>query len=71
MLRGLVVKIFAEKGFGFIRHEPSNGVPVEFFFHCKALPVGHFALLQLGARVEFEPTNTERGPRAERVRIIG
>jgi cold shock CspA family protein len=58
---GTVVRLLADKGFGFIR------VPegVEYFFHRSASL--DFDSLVIGTPVAFLPTTSPKGLRAERV----
>ena len=58
---GTVVRLDAEKGFGFIRDPDS----VEYFFHRSAAP--EFRTLAIGTPVIFVPTEAPKGPRAESV----
>jgi cold shock CspA family protein len=61
-LTGKVVRLLADKGFGFI-HGPDG---TEYFFHRSAAP--EFDLLKEGAAVIFVPlAEAPKGPRAESV----
>lgn len=63
---GQVVRVVADKGFGFIKAE---GMDNEFFFHRSACD-GCFNHLRDGARVTFLIGSGEKGPRAEQVRMV-
>ncbi|MGY1760700.1 cold-shock protein [Geodermatophilus sp. SYSU D00779] len=55
----------AEKGFGFI--EPDDGGP-DVFVHFSAIADrGGYRSLDEGQRVEFEASEGQRGPQADRV----
>lgn len=62
------VKWFNEtKGYGFIARDDGSDV----FVHYSAIEGQGFRSLRQGQRVEFEISTSPRGPRAEKVRIIG
>ena len=63
---GTVARLLTDKGFGFIRDQ--NGV--EHFFHRSSVRSAIFELLREGQRVEFEPEDTGKGPRAGNVTVI-
>jgi CspA family cold shock protein len=54
------------KGFGFIEREDGKDV----FVHYTAIEGQGFKTLPEGARVEFELLETDRGPQADKVRVI-
>ncbi len=58
----------ARRGFGFIAEDASND---QYYFHATDLVRGgaSFALVNEGQRVSFQPTATEKGPRAAHVEI--
>jgi cold shock CspA family protein len=64
---GYVRQLHFEKKFGFIQAESGS-----YFFHISSL-VDRFAFdrLFIGAEVSFTPTRTDRGQRAEDVRVLG
>lgn len=64
-MKGTVKKLFADKGFGFIRPDGSNGRNGELFFHRSACP--DFDRLQEGFPVEYEEEASTKGPRATNV----
>ena len=65
MATGTVKKVVAERGFGFIAADDAK----EYFFHRSAVdPTLDYDRLQGGEKVEFEITQSPKGPRAERVR---
>lgn len=68
-MKGIVCKLIGEKNFGFIRHDGA-----EYFFHRDSFN-GHWDDLMYdveiskdGVQVEFEPSHSPKGPRAENVR---
>lgn len=62
-MTGVITRLFADKGFGFIRSEASG---VEFFFHRTGCEVS-FGDLREGDAVHFEKGDGVKGPRAEDV----
>ena len=60
--RGMIKRLQRDKGFGFIRDTSGQ----EYFFHRSAVQ-GSFELLNEGQTVQFKPTETPKGPRAEEV----
>jgi cold shock CspA family protein len=60
-LTGTVVRLLADKGFGFIQGPDDR----EYFFHRSAAP--EFDRLDVGSTVHFLPTEAPKGPRAESV----
>lgn len=66
MERGIVKWYDQEKKYGFIRSDVGNK---EYFVHSSDIEdIGRG--LEKGERVEFEITETERGPKATNVRLI-
>ncbi len=62
------VKWFNEtKGYGFISRDDGTDI----FVHYSAIEGQGFRSLRQGQRVEFEIASSPRGPRAEKVRVIG
>jgi CspA family cold shock protein len=69
MPQGTVTWFNAEKGFGFIA--PDEGGD-DVFVHFSAIEAdGGFRSLDEGARVEYEASQGQRGPQADRVRSLG
>ena len=66
MTKGVVIRLVADKGFGFIRADGGG----EFFFHRTALPRGQFEQVREGQKVEFKEGMGEKGPRAEEVALV-
>jgi CspA family cold shock protein len=65
MTTGIVKKVIAERGFGFITAEDSK----EYFFHRGGLDSSiDFDRLVGGERVAFEIESNPKGPRATHVR---
>jgi cold shock CspA family protein len=69
-MTGKIIRWVDEKGFGFIR---SDGGSADLFVHVndfnRVLPEEQLRL-QFGDAVEFDMKQTERGPRAVRVRLL-
>jgi CspA family cold shock protein len=64
MATGTIKKVVADRGFGFIAAEDGK----EYFFHRGGLDASlDFDRLQGGERVDFDVTQSPKGPRAERV----
>jgi CspA family cold shock protein len=62
---GTIKKIVADRGFGFIAADDAK----EYFFHRGGLDSTlDFDRLVGGEKVEFDVTQSPKGPRAERVR---
>lgn len=61
---GTIIRIRGDKGYGFLASDLDGR---EYFFHASALPHNEFAELQQGDKVEFEPDEGPKGPRAEHV----
>jgi CspA family cold shock protein len=55
-----------EKGYGFIAVDGGQDV----FVHFSSIEMDGYKSLEDGQRVEFEVTQGEKGPQAERVRVI-
>ncbi|MFB7908442.1 cold-shock protein [Kitasatospora sp. NPDC056076] len=68
MATGTVKWFNAEKGFGFI--EQDGGGP-DVFVHYSNIDSQGFRELVEGQRVEFDITQGQKGPQAERVRLAG
>ncbi len=66
-MRGTVVRMIRDRGFGFVRSEDGS----EVFFHHSSLPRGVFDTIQDGQEMEFEiETDTQgRGQRATNVEL--
>lgn len=62
---GIVTKLIAEKGFGFIAGTDGQ----EYFFHRSALSQTDWQTLQLQSHVTFTPTTGPKGTRAENVEM--
>jgi cold shock CspA family protein len=62
-MRGTVVRLLLAKGYGFVRGDDG----VEYFFHakeCEPRQTDPFYSFYEGAMVEYQPIQTEKGPRA-------
>jgi CspA family cold shock protein len=67
MANGVIIRLFADRGFGFIKREQKE----DLFFHFSALQGARFADLREGLEVEFEEGRGLAGrPQAFRVRLI-
>jgi CspA family cold shock protein len=63
---GTIARLLTDKGYGFIRDESGR----EHFFHRTSVRGAIFELLREGQRVEFEPEDTGKGPRAGNVHLL-
>ena len=66
MAQGTVKWFNAEKGYGFIAVDGGQDV----FVHFSAIEMDGYKALDDGQRVEFEIAQGQKGPQAERVRVI-
>ncbi|HEY5846080.1 MAG TPA: cold-shock protein [Microlunatus sp.] len=67
MSQGTVKWFNAEKGFGFIE---VDGGGADVFVHYSAIESSGFRSLDEGQRVQFETTQGQKGPQAEKVSVI-
>ncbi|HCU93673.1 MAG TPA: cold-shock protein [Actinobacteria bacterium] len=67
MTQGTVKWFNSDKGYGFIAVEGSPDV----FVHFSAITAGGYRTLEEGQKVEFDITQSPKGPQAENVRVIG
>ena len=65
MAQGTVKWFNAEKGFGFIAVDGGQDV----FVHHSAIQMDGYRALEEGQRVDFEVTQSEKGPQADQVRL--
>ncbi len=63
MAQGTIIKLIADKGFGFIEGERE-----ELFFHHSAVEGATIESLSVGQEVSYEEGRGPKGPRAESVR---
>lgn len=63
---GLVVKLFREEGYGFIKVATDSE---EYYFHRNAVLNGDFDRMEVGVQVRFEPSMGENGPQASTVQV--
>lgn len=69
MPQGVIRKIVAGKGFGFVTRDDGDK---DVFLHVSAMPPGTIfddALIE--RRVSFDVEKSEKGPRAVNVQLIG
>ncbi|GLZ09361.1 cold-shock protein [Actinomadura sp. NBRC 104412] len=66
MAQGTVKWFNADKGYGFIAVDGGRDV----FVHYSAILMDGYRSLEQGQRVEFEITQSDRGPQADSVRTI-
>jgi CspA family cold shock protein len=64
--QGTVKWFNSEKGYGFIAVDGGADV----FVHFSAIEMDGYKLLEDGQRVEFEIAQGQKGPQAEKVRVI-
>ena len=67
MAQGTVKWFNAEKGFGFISQDDGGA---DVFVHFSAIESDGYRSLNENQRVEFEVTQGQKGPQAEKVRAI-
>ena len=67
MAQGTVKWFNADKGFGFIT---VDGGGADVFVHFSAIQTDGYRTLEEGQRVEFDITQSDRGPQAEMVRTV-
>ena len=67
MKTGTVKWFSSQKGYGFISDEEGNDI----FVHYSGLNMEGFKTLQDGAKVQYEVSESERGPQAVNVTVIG
>jgi CspA family cold shock protein len=71
MPQGTVKWFNSEKGYGFIAVDAEEGQePMDVFVHYSAIDMPGYKSLEDNARVEFELTQGQKGPQAEKVRVI-
>lgn len=63
---GTIVRLIADKGYGFIRIEGENNGK-DLFFHSHELQNVNFDDLREGDKLSFEVTNGDKGPQAVNV----
>ena len=64
---GMVEKIFADEGYGFIRALDDDR---QFYFHRNSVLHGDFERLTVGTEVRFAPEQGEDGPQASSVQRV-
>ena len=66
MHKGKIKKLMRDRGFGFISDTDGR----ELFFHQSGLVEMSFSALSEDQQVEFEVENSDKGPRAIRVKVV-
>ena len=64
---GMVEKVFADEGYGFIRGIEDDR---QFYFHRNSVLRGDFDRLTVGTEVRFAPEQGEEGPQASSVQVV-
>ena len=67
MAKGTVKWFNDQKGFGFIT--PADGGK-DLFAHHTEIQMGGFKSLKEGQQVEYEPTQSPKGPSATKIRAV-
>ena len=67
MHKGKIKKLVRDRGFGFISDTDGR----EVFFHQSGLVETTFNALSEDQQVEFEVENSDKGPRAINVHVVG
>ena len=65
-MTGKVKNFFSGKGYGFITTSEGKDV----FFHYSEIKMEGYKTVDEGAEVEFDVVESDRGPRAQNIRII-
>jgi ribosomal subunit interface protein len=66
--RGIVEKLFAEEGYGFIRTLEEDR---QLYFHRNSVLHDDFEHLAIGMEVRFTPEQGEQGPQATSIQVLG
>ncbi len=67
-MRGMVSKLFLDRGYGFIA---ADGDGHEVYFHQNSILDGRFEKLEVGSKVRFAEEDGEKGPQASTVHVAG
>lgn len=67
MAKGTIKKLITDRGFGFIAQDGSDK---DLFFHSKELQGVEFDALKEGDAVEFEVSDSPKGPNATSVKRV-
>lgn len=67
MAQGTIKRLVTERGFGFIAQEGSDK---DLFFHSNELQGVEFNDLKEGDKVEFEVSDSPKGPNATQVKKV-
>jgi cold shock CspA family protein len=66
--RGIVEKVFADEGYGFIRTLEEDR---QLYFHRNSVLHDDFEHLAIGMEVRFTPEQGEQGPQATSIQVLG
>ncbi|MBQ8142510.1 MAG: cold shock domain-containing protein [Bacilli bacterium] len=66
MMKGTVKKFDKEKGYGFITGEDGK----DYFFHYSQLNMEGFKTAEVGQKVDYEETSSEKGLRANNIKFV-
>ena len=69
-MQGIVKRVNADRGFGFIRPEGKGDHGKDVFFHATAVQGCRFEEINEGDKVTFDTENSDRGPRATNVQVV-
>ena len=67
MATGTVKWFNGEKGYGFITPEDGSK---DLFVHFSAIQADGYKSLDEGQKVEYDPTQGQKGPQASNVRVV-
>lgn len=67
MANGVVKWFDTKKGYGFIKEEDGRDI----FVHFSSIDMPGFKTLNEGDQVSFEVEESERGPQAKNVKLLG
>lgn len=67
MPTGSIRRLIKDRGFGFIKSDDGQ----DLFFHRSSLQGVEFDSLREGQNVEFEVSQSPKGPRAVNVKLVG
>lgn len=68
MALGMVKWFNTEKGYGFITPEDGSK---DLFVHFSGIEGDGYKSVNEGQKVEYQPTQAQKGPQATKVRVVG